>query len=42
MKKALDFITASDPWDEGLLPVHWLRARAAETNATDIETETIA
>ena len=27
---------------ESLLPVHWLRARAEETNAIDIETEAIA
>jgi hypothetical protein len=27
---------------ESLLPAHWLRARAAETNAIDVETEAIA
>ena len=27
---------------ESLLPAHWLRARAAKTNAIDIETEAIA
>jgi len=27
---------------EGLLPVHWLRARAEESNAIDVETEAIA
>jgi len=27
---------------ESLLPAHWLRAQAAETNVIDIETEAIA
>jgi hypothetical protein len=26
---------------ESLLPAHWLRAQAAETNAIDIETEVL-